>query len=428
MRDAVVVQDLGKRFRRYRADRPSTIHETLLRGFWKLAPTEYFWGLKDVNFRIAPGRMVAVVGRNGAGKSTLLRLIGGVGRPDKGSIQVCGRVRGLLTLGAGFHPELTGRENLFVNAIIGGLTHREVEARLETIVAFSELEEYIDSPLRVYSSGMQMRLAFSIAIHSDPDILMIDEVLAVGDLAFQRKCLDRIEQVKTSGCTIIVVSHDAGMARELCDEALWLRAGRLEAQGPCSGVIDKYLADAGTISWSHLPVANTTPAAVPEQHPKEELRDELHKFEITGVRVLGVDDSANRKIDSGSPLSIEISFVARRLIEVLNFSVAIRRPDGVSCCDMSTQGSPSTPYGVHGEGSILLHIERLDLGGGLYDIEVCAYGEELSPRFGFWQSASSIAVRSDGSNSGLWRVPHHWETRQPVEAPRASSVAGVVSR
>jgi lipopolysaccharide transport system ATP-binding protein len=294
------------------------------------------------------------------------------------------------------------------------------------------LEEYIDSPLRVYSSGMQMRLSFSIAIHANPDVLLIDEVLAVGDMAFQRKCLDRIEQVKASGCTIIVVSHDAGMARELCDEALWLRAGRLEAQGSCSPVIGKYLADADTFCWSHLPVANTVQALTPEPPPQAAPPDDTPEFEIRSVRLLDGSDvlspdrgGAVKEIDTGDAVSLEIGFVARKRLAAMNLSVTIRRPDGLACCDISTQESPSTLYGVTGEGTIELHIDRLDLGSGLYDLEVCAFGNEPSPRLGFWHKASFLKVRSDGSNSGLWRAPHRWEIRQSAEAPR-SSVAGVV--
>jgi lipopolysaccharide transport system ATP-binding protein len=252
----VVVRGVGKRFRRYHVDAPVTIHEALLRGFRKLMPAECFWGLRNVNFQIPRGRTVGVVGRNGAGKSTLLRLIGAVGRPDEGSIEVNGRVRGILSLGAGFSSELTGRENLLVNGVISGLTRREVAERFDEIVAFSELEEYIDTPLRAYSSGMQMRLAFSIAIHSDPDVLLIDEVLAVGDIAFQRKCLDRIAQIKAAGCAIVLVSHDVDVVKQLCEETLWLRAGSVAAYGPSATVVPQYLADANTTSWSHLPVAN----------------------------------------------------------------------------------------------------------------------------------------------------------------------------
>lgn len=256
MGDAVVVQGVGKRFRRYHVEKPGTIHEALMRGFRKLGPAARFWGLRDVSFRVAPGSMVGVVGRNGAGKSTLLRLIGGIGRPDEGTIKVRGKVRGLLNLGAGFHPELTGRENLFINGVIGGLTRREVAARFDEIVTFAELENFIDTPLRAYSMGMQMRLAFSIAIHARLDVLLIDELLAVGDLAFQQKCLERIREIRSDGCAIIFVSHDAGVVTSLCDEAVWLNAGQLVASGPSAVVVERYLADANSHTWSYLPIAN----------------------------------------------------------------------------------------------------------------------------------------------------------------------------
>jgi lipopolysaccharide transport system ATP-binding protein len=256
MSDVILAQGLGKLFKRYHADAPGTIHEALMKGLRKLAPTERFWALRGVNLRVARGSTVGVVGRNGAGKSTLLQLIGGVGRPNEGSIKVKGHVHALLTLGAGFHPELTGRENTLVNGVVGGMTRREVANRFDEIVEFSELEDFIDSPLRAFSSGMQMRLAFSIAIHSEPDILLIDEVLAVGDVAFQRKCLDRIAQLKANGCTIIFVSHDTSMVQQLCEETLWLRAGKVAAFGPSEAVVAGYLAEADTQSWSYLSVAD----------------------------------------------------------------------------------------------------------------------------------------------------------------------------
>src|SRR5215813_734064 len=194
MGNALIVQNLSKQFRRYHPDRPWTLQEALLQGLRRTRPAEYFWALYEVSFNIAYGRMVGVIGPNGAGKSTLLRLIGGVGRPDKGTIRVHGQIGALLDLGTGFHPELTGRENVFVSGVITGLTRREVRERLDSIVAFAELEAWIESPLRTYSSGMQMRLAFSIAVHVEPAILLIDEVLSVGDHAFQQKSFARIAE------------------------------------------------------------------------------------------------------------------------------------------------------------------------------------------------------------------------------------------
>lgn len=250
----ILVKGVGKKYRRYHTDAPGTIHETLLRGFRKLMPYDQFWGLRQVDLSIPGGRTVGVIGRNGAGKSTLLRLIGGVGRADEGFIEINGRLGALLNLGAGFHPELSGRENILVNGVVGGLTKKEVRERFDAIVEFSELYDFIDSPLRCYSSGMQMRLAFSIAIHSAPDILLVDEVLAVGDVAFQNKCLERIRQLKAGGCTIVLVTHDTGMAESLCDEILWLRAGRVAAYGPTRSVIPRYLAESETASWTHSAV------------------------------------------------------------------------------------------------------------------------------------------------------------------------------
>lgn len=242
---SVVIRGVGKQFSRYHLDRPRTLHETLTRGLRRLHPVEKFWALRDVTLSIAPGRTIGLIGANGSGKSTLLRLIGGVGRPDEGAIEVYRRMGALLDLGAGFHPDLTGRESVFVNGVIGGLTRREVAQRFDAIVAFSELEPFIDNPMRTYSSGMQMRLGFAIAVYAEPEILLIDEILSVGDHSFQRKCLERIARFKAEGCTIILVSHDLEVVREVCDEVLWLDGGLVKSHGRPNDVADQYLKAAG---------------------------------------------------------------------------------------------------------------------------------------------------------------------------------------
>jgi lipopolysaccharide transport system ATP-binding protein len=243
---AVAVRGLGRAYRRFAPDRPWTWQDALVRGLRRLKPPETFWALRDVTFSIPRGHMVGIIGRNGAGKSTLLRLLGGVGRPDAGQVQVHGRLGALLELGAGFHPELTGRENVQVNGVINGLTKAEVAARFDTIVRFAELEAFIESPLRTYSTGMMMRLAFAVAAHMEPEVLLIDEVLSVGDLAFQEKCLARILEFRSHGCTILWVSHNTQQVAELCDEALWLQAGCLVAHGPAREVMDRYMAELAT--------------------------------------------------------------------------------------------------------------------------------------------------------------------------------------
>ncbi len=217
----------------------------MAKGLRRMRSVERFWGLRDVSFTVGAGKTVGIIGSNGSGKSTLLRLIGGVGKPDTGRIDVQGRIGALLDLGAGFHPDLTGRENAVLAGILNGLTRRQVMDRFDSIVAFAEVEEALDNPIRTYSSGMQLRLAFAVAVHTEPDILLIDEVLSVGDMAFQRKCLDRIAQFKASGCSILLVSHVGSTVQDLCDEAVWLNGGRLMAQGLADDVVRQYTAHSG---------------------------------------------------------------------------------------------------------------------------------------------------------------------------------------
>jgi ABC-type polysaccharide/polyol phosphate transport system ATPase subunit len=199
-----------------------------------------FWALKDVSFEVGKGEMVGLVGDNGSGKSTILKLLTGISKPTHGEIKLNGRISALLELGAGFHPDFTGRENVFLNASILGLRRKEIEVRFDDIVNFAELGEFIDNPVKTYSSGMYMRLAFAIAVNVDPDILVIDEVLAVGDAPFQRKCFEQIKRFRKEGKTILLVTHDLSAVRDLCDRAIWLQKGKLMADGPPEKVIELY--------------------------------------------------------------------------------------------------------------------------------------------------------------------------------------------
>lgn len=240
MRPPVLVSNVGKAFRRYHAHRPGTIQQAVAQGLEGMRPVEKFWGLRGVTFRVEPGQAVGIIGANGSGKSTLLRLIGKVGRPDEGRIEVTGRVGALLDLNAGFHPDLNGWENAILGGIINGLTRKQVLNRLDAIVDFAEVGQAMENPTRTFSSGMQMRLAFAIAVHTEPDVLLIDEVLSVGDLAFQHKCLQRVNEIKASGCSILLVSHEPKTIEDFCDEAIWLNEGRLIVQGQASQVMQHY--------------------------------------------------------------------------------------------------------------------------------------------------------------------------------------------
>jgi lipopolysaccharide transport system ATP-binding protein len=243
MNPLVEVQHLGKRFTRIHGGRVYTLQDTFVRGLFRRQQAETFWALRDVNFQICTGKMLGIIGGNGAGKTTLLRVLGGVIIADEGSIRINGRLSALIDLGTGFHSDLSARDNLFINAIISGLTRREARQQYDSIVSFAELEGVMDNPLRTFSSGMQLRLAFAIAIHIQPEILMVDEVLAVGDARFRKKCLQKIAEFKAAGSAIVLVSHDISMVREMCDEVLWLRQASIAAYGRADEITDQYVAE-----------------------------------------------------------------------------------------------------------------------------------------------------------------------------------------
>lgn len=235
---AIKVSHMTKNFKLY-SDKPNTLKERIVRG-WK-NKTEVHTVLKDINLEIKKGETVALIGVNGSGKSTLLKLMTKIIYPNKGTLKTYGKLTSLLELGAGFHPDFTGRENIYFNAAIFGLTRQEIDARLQSIIDFSELGDFIDSPVRTYSSGMYMRLAFSVAINVDAEILLIDEILAVGDQHFQEKCFAKLEELAKSNMTIVIVSHSLGSIRKLCNRAIWINNGEVAMDGEASKVIDAYL-------------------------------------------------------------------------------------------------------------------------------------------------------------------------------------------
>lgn len=235
---AIDANHVTKTFKLY-SDKPQTLKERLVRG-WKNKIEERVV-LKDINLEIAKGETVALIGVNGSGKSTLLKLMTKIIYPNKGTLKTYGKLTSLLELGAGFHPDFTGRENIYFNAAIFGLTKKEIDERLQSIIEFSELGDFIDSPVRTYSSGMYMRLAFSVAINVDAEILLIDEILAVGDQHFQDKCFAKLEELAKSKMTIVIVSHSLGAVQKLCKRAIWINNGEVAKDGPCQEVIDEYL-------------------------------------------------------------------------------------------------------------------------------------------------------------------------------------------
>jgi lipopolysaccharide transport system ATP-binding protein len=414
MPDAIIVQGLAKQFRRYQADRPRTLKEAFIRGFRGGKPIEHFWALRDVNFSVSSGCMLGVIGANGAGKSTLLRLIGGVGRPDKGSVQVHGRIGALLDLGVGFHPELSGRENVFISGVIAGLTRREVAQRFESIVAFAELQRFIESPLRTYSTGMQMRLAFAVAVHTAPEILLIDEVLAVGDASFQRKCLQRIAQFKAEGCAIILVSHDTTLIQQLCDEVLWLRAGRIVAQGNSEMVVGQYLDELSAETRRRTPMDwPTLQTRMGTELRVNESRFGSLELEITDVRLLEPAGVLATELESGDPLRVEIDYVSPQPVQAPIFGVTISREDGLICCDTSTSAAGLILPTIHGRGQITLHLERLDLEGGQYYVDVGVYEAGWGYAYDYHWHVYPLLIHASGGHHGVLRPPHRWAIGDP---------------
>jgi ABC-type polysaccharide/polyol phosphate transport system ATPase subunit len=236
--DAIEVRNMSKDFKLI-YDKPNTLKERLV--FWKNTKKEYRHILKDINLDIKKGETVALIGTNGSGKSTLLKLMTKIIYPTKGTIKTNGKLTSLLELGAGFHPDFTGRENIYFNASIFGLTAAEIDRRVDDIIKFSELEDFIDAPVRTYSSGMYMRLAFSVAINVDAEILLIDEILAVGDQHFQDKCFEKLHELKNSGKTIVIVSHSLDSVKKLCDRAIWIYDGKVRMDGNTDDVISEYI-------------------------------------------------------------------------------------------------------------------------------------------------------------------------------------------
>lgn len=255
MLPSVIARNLGKQYRRYNTPKPFTLHEALLSGFSYRFKREKFWVLKGINITLMPGQMLGVIGKNGAGKSTLLKVLSGVLRPDEGMVSLNGNTNSLLRLGGSFHPELTGKENAITEGVIAGLTRAEMEQRIDDIIDFASLSEFIDNPVRTYSNGMNARLGFAVAMHTEPKILLADEHLAVGDLEFQQKCLKRIDELREKGCAVVLVTHALERVRQRCDQALWIHHGQAVAQGDARTVVEQYQAFSEAQAPAPKPIA-----------------------------------------------------------------------------------------------------------------------------------------------------------------------------
>jgi lipopolysaccharide transport system ATP-binding protein len=410
----IQVERLGKLFRRYHADRPRTLKQAFLSGLRGRRPPELFWSLRNVSFEVSRGRMVGIIGGNGAGKTTLLRLIGGIFRPDEGVVRIHGQTRGLLELGSSFQPDLNGRENLILAGIIDGLTKREVEARMDAILDFADLHHAIDYPIRTFSSGMQMRLAFAISTQGGGDILLIDECLTVGDMAFQNKCLDRLRQLKAEGSAIVLVSHDTHLLGQMCDELLWLRRGELVCQGEPKVVLERY------VDEMTMETRRRTPNKNPEKTPGartllqfNENRFGSQELEIRAVRLLDQTEMPVTTIHSGSSLCVEVEFHTAQTVDAPIFVVTISREDGFVCLDVNTASAGISLPPVRGAGRIRLWIERLDLTEGHYFVDVGGYEREWAYTYDYHWHVYPLSVQASDKRKGILAPPTRWEIIPP---------------
>ena len=396
---AIVVSDVSKRFRLYHERNQSLKAAIMRRG---RAKYDEFWALKDVSFDIPVGKTFGIIGTNGSGKSTLLKCIAKILRPDGGEIRANGSIAALLELGSGFHPELSGRDNVFLNGAILGMSKRDITSKFDEIVSFAGLEQFIDTPVKNYSSGMYVRLGFSVAISVDPEILLVDEVLAVGDEAFQRKCSEKFNQFRDEGRTVVIVSHAMGAMRQLCDEMAWLDHGVLREVGAPSQVVDEY------VDESHVDRIETADDEGGGTGGRWGSGEAL----IERVELLDAAGRATAKVHTGDAVTIRFHWNASRPIERPVFGMAIHSLSGVEVSGPNTRDAGQVPDSISGSGVTDIAIPRLMLVPGTFDISASLYDyacvhaydhRHRSVRFDveFGTPRESYGVASLG---GIWNV------------------------
>lgn len=395
----IAVDHVWKQFL-LRTDRSDSVGQLLFRmlpGRRRPSDRQPFWALQDVAFEVPPGVSLGVVGNNGSGKSTLLKILTRTMQPSRGTIRVEGRVSALIELGAGFHPDFTGRENVFLNASILGFTRREIEHRLTDIIAFSELEQFIDTPIKYYSSGMHARLGFSVATAVDPEILIVDEVLAVGDENFSQKCMDRIFRMKHQGVSILLVSHDLSSVERLMDQAVWINQGHLMASGKPADVVQQYREF--NLASGQLNDTSSDTAAEPGER--------VPPVEVVACDVRG-HAHGDGAIATGDAADIEIVLENRSDEEDLQISIGIRIPDGMHVVQLSTLKDGVAVHCPPGERCrVRCRLESVWLVSGTYDLDVDCYTRE-GRRLSTQRAVGRLTVKSLSSEAGLLVVPHSW--------------------
>ena len=404
----ILVEDVSKRFTLH-TEKRNSLKERLVKGRGRANGD--FWALRDVSFEVPRGTTFGLVGHNGSGKSTMLKLLAGVHRPTSGSIITDGRVSALLELGAGFHGELTGRENIYLNASILGLSRKEIDASVDRIVDFSGIGDFIDSPVKVYSSGMYVRLGFSIAVAVDPEILIVDEIIAVGDEEFQRKCFDHLFELRKRGTTIVLVSHALGLMQDLCDSAVWLDHGKVRSVGEARGVVQHYL-DSVNDREVETRVQQVEPAGTHARLGSGEVR-------ITGVEYLDRAGSGGSVLLTGEPATFRMHYEASEDLENVTFGLGFVHESGVNVAGPNS-GSDTTRRPVSsGQGRVDFQVPALTLQPGVYEVSAAAV--DRGHTYDYLDRAYELHVRGNaGTEPGLTRMFGQWSATSADVLARAA--------
>ena len=412
--NAIEVRHVTKNFKVY-FDKGTELKEKLL--FWKRNAYENRTVLDDISFSVKKGEAIDLVGKNGCGKSTTLKMLTKIIYPNKGEIEMKGRVSSLIELGAGFHPDMTGRENIYTNASIFGLTKKEIDARLDEIIRFSELEEFIDNPVRTYSSGMYTRLAFSVAINVDADILLIDEILAVGDANFQAKCFNKLREIKAEGTTIVIVSHSLGQIEQICDRSIWIKKGHIEMEGNPKDVHMEYLNYMNEERIDRLERERTENQIREMQERKEKEEQEKRKNQkrygsedakFTNIRMLDIDGKEQSTFKTGDTMILDLDYHVEKSVVDAVFGFGIFRNDGLWCYGTNTRIDRMDNFDIEKDGNFKVTISDLNLIPGQYWCDITIEFGEGNP-VDYYKQAMKFEVVSNVADVGVSRLPHKWE-------------------
>lgn len=418
MADVIVLDHVSKRFIIHH-QRSRSFQQVLINSLRRNGGRQEFWALRDVSLAVGQGETLGLIGENGSGKSTVLKLIARILEPTSGKLTVSGRVAALLEIGAGFHPDLTGRENIFLNGSVLGFSRRYLQSRYDDIVEFAELGDFLDTPIKHYSSGMHMRLGFAVAVNLDPDVLLLDEVLAVGDEHFQHKCFEKMAHLQSEGRTMVLVSHDLGAVSRMCQKALWLDDGRIRACGPSAEVVDAYLADTAWREqrqrWleSHRRAEGTRSSslgAIPSTASASPAV--TGDVALTDLRFLDGQGQETSSFQTGQRFVIRLCYQARKLVEDPVFGIAIHTPTGVEISGPNTARGGYDIDCVEGEGEVDFVGDSLPLLPGTYVVSAAVHNRSQTCMYDYRERMKFFTVVPRvGEAPGMFDLAARWEHR-----------------